>query len=169
MIELQDNEVVPFKIPAITIGAIGANIAIIPVQIFIWIRLPKSKTSDTQFRKRFIWFMLFRITAILFILLYNRSAQFFDKFQSWFQLALVFVLLGIRYVFTICLSKIVDKACGDNVFSARFVVSCGVGCIHALFLMLMVGSKAGMYATFVYAFLDVILIIRLFFKIIRTD
>ena len=80
---LQDNEVVPFKFSAITIGAIGTNIAIIPVQVFIWIRLPKSKTSDTQFRKRFIWFMIFRITAVVFILLYNRSAQFFDKFQSW--------------------------------------------------------------------------------------
>ena len=165
---LQDSEVVPFKVPAFTIGAIGTNIAILPVQVFIWIRLPKSKTSDTQFRKRFIWFMLFRITSIIFILLYNRSAQFFDKFQSWYQAALVFVLLGIRYVFTICWSKIVDKACGDNGFSARFVVSCGVGCIHALFLMLMVGSKKGIYATFVYAFVDVTLIIRLFFKISNT-
>ena len=69
---------------------------------------------------------------------------------------------------TKCLSKIVEKAKEDNSLSAGFAVSCKVGCVHALFLMLVIGSKATLTSTIIYAILDIGLIIIIVFKIIKN-
>ena len=62
----------------------------------------------------------------------------------------------------------VEKATKDNTFSAGFVVSCRVGCVHSLFLMLVIGSKATLATTIIYAILDIGLLIRISFKIIKN-
>ena len=66
-----------------------------------------------------------------------------------------------------CLGKIVDKAKKDDIPSAGFAVSCLVGCLHSLCLMLVIGSKATLATTIIYAILDIGLIIRMVFKIIK--
>ena len=50
--------------------------------------------------------------------------------------------------------------------SASFDVSCSVGCYHALYLMIIIGSKARFETTIVYAFVDTLLIMRSFSKIV---
>ena len=164
---LRDNEHIPLEIPDFVIGGIAANISTFSVQLFIWIRLPKSKTSDIQFRKCFVWFILYRIIMIVFVQLYNQSALLFDKVIKHFQPVLALLLLGMRYVMTKCWSKMVEKATKENTFSAGFVVSCRVGCIHSLFLMLVIGSKATLATTIIYAIFDIGLLIRIVFKIIK--
>ena len=50
--------------------------------------------------------------------------------------------------------------------SVSFEVSCRVGCYHALYLMIIIGSKARFETTIVYAFVDTLLIMRSFSKIV---
>ena len=165
---LRDNEHIPPEMSDFAIGGIAANTGIFSVQLFIWIRLPKSKTSDTRFRKRFLWFILYRFIQIVFVQLYNQSALLFDKVRNHFQPVLVLLLLGMRYIMTKCWGKTVEKAKEDKNLSAGLAVSCRVGCVHAMFLMLVIGSKATLATTIIYAILDIGLIIIMFFKIIKN-
>ena len=157
---LRENKFI--ELPTGPNGAIAANFAVFSVQFFIWMRQPKSKRSDVQFRKRFIWFILFRIVAIVLVTLYGQVTSLFDIVKSMFQLPLAFVLLAMRYVMAKCWNKMVERARGDNVSSAGFAVSSRVGCVHALFLMLVIGSKARWETTIIYALLDTALIVKLF-------
>ena len=57
-----------------------------------------------------------------------------------------------------------EKAKGDNEASASFSVACGIGCNHAFYMMIIIGSKAGWEFTIVYFIIDTLLILRLFCK-----
>ena len=50
--------------------------------------------------------------------------------------------------------------------TASFDVSSRMGCYHALYLMIIIGSKARFETTIVYAFVDTLLIMRSFSKIV---
>ena len=44
------------------------------------------------------------------------------------------------------------------------VMACGVGCYHAMYLMMFIGSRARMETTMVYLVIDTFLIFLLFYK-----
>ena len=97
-----------------------------------------------------------------------QSARLFDKVRNHFQPVLVLLLLGMRYIMTKCWGKMVEKAKEPKNLSAGLAVSCRVGCVHAMFLMLVIGSKATLATTIIYAILDIGLIIIMFFGIIKN-
>ena len=170
---LQTNEITPIRFPTQVNSAIAANFSTFSMQFFIWLHHPKPERTDPVFLKRFFWFILSRFVVIGFTQAYFQSHQLYDKFNNeilpqWLQPILVFLLVGMRYAMSLCVGKITAKASGDNSLSARFAVSSCVGCAHALFLMLIVGSKATMETTIAVGAIDTVLLIRLFWKTIKT-
>ena len=144
---LQANEITRIRFPTQVNSAIAANFSTFSIQFFIWLHHPKPERMDPAFLKRFFWFILSRFVVIGFTQAYFQSHQLYDKFDNeiwpqWLQPVLVLLLVGMRYAMSLCVGKITAKASGDNSLSARFAVSSSVGCAHALFLMLLVGSKA---------------------------
>ena len=69
---------------------------------------------------------------------------------------------------TKCIGTIAEKAKGENASSAKFVVSCRVGCVHALFLMLVVGSKANIVTTITLYIFDTVLLARLWYQTVKS-
>ena len=128
---------------------------------------PKPERFDPKFLKRFLWFMFFRMMQIAFVQAYYQSIQLYDTFNNWIQPLLVFLLLGTRYVMTKCVGKIVEKAKGDDVNAAKFLVNCRVGCVHALFVMLVVGSKANIVTTSTLILFDTVLLARLWYQTVK--
>ena len=132
----------------------------------LWFQHPKSQRSDPSFQRRYKWLIAIRTFRALGIQGYAQAARLFDLIINHFQIALAFLLLGIRYMALKLSTKLVEKARGDNMLSANFEVSCRVGCYHALYLMIIIGSKARFETTIVYAFVDTLLIMRSFSKIV---
>ena len=132
--------------------------------IIIWLQHPKSQRSNPNFRRRYRWYLLFKVLCIFFTQGYIQTARLFDKIVTLYQIPLAFMLLGMRYVASKSVKKVTEKARGENESSASFAVDCGVGCMHALFLVLIIGSKSRIETTIVYALIDTLLIIRLFNK-----
>ena len=130
-----------------------------------WFQHPKSQRSDLCFQRRYKWFIAFRISIGMSIQVYVQTARLFDLIVNHFQIALAFLLLGIRYLSLKLHTKIMEKARGDNALTASLDVNCRVGCQHALYLMIIIGSKARIETTIVYTFIDTLLITRSFFKI----
>ena len=147
--------------------AIAVQVATLCYQFSIWMQHPKPERFDPKFLKRFLWFMLYRMIGIVFVQAYYQSTRLYDTFNYWLQPLLVFLLLGTRYAMTKCTGKIAEKARGDNAHSAKFVVSCKVGCVHALFLMLVVGSKANMVTTSTLVLCDTAFLARLWYKTVK--
>ena len=147
--------------------ALAVNAATLSIQFFIWMHHPKPERFDPKFLKRFLWFMFFRMMQIAFVQAYYQSIQLYDTFNNWIQPLLVFLLLGTRYVMTKCVGKIVEKARGDDVNAAKFLVNCRVGCVHALFVMLVVGSKANIVTTSTLILFDTVLLARLWYQTVK--
>ena len=131
-----------------------------------WFQHPKSQRSDLSFQRQYKWLITIKISGAIGIQGYVQVARLFELIINHFQIALAFLLLGIRYISLKLSTKLMEKARGDNMLSASFEASCRVGCYHALYLMIIIGSKARFETTFVYAFVDTLLIMRSFSKIV---
>ena len=147
---------------------LAVNAATLSIQFFIWMYHPKPERFDPKFLKRFLWFMLFRMVQIFFVQAYYQSIRLYDTFNYWLQPLLVFLLLGMRYAMTKCVGKIVEKARGDNANATKFLVNCRVGCVHALFVMLVVGSKANIATTSTLILFDTVLLARLWYQTLKS-
>ena len=157
-----------FSLNALPTQTIAVQAATLCFQLFIWMHHPKPERFDPKFLKRFLWFILYRTIVIIFVQAYNQSIRLYDIFNYWLQPLLVFLLLGTRYAMTKCIGKIAEKAKGGNATSAQFVVSCRVGCVHALFLMLVVGSKANTVTTITLFLFDTVLLARSWYKTLAS-
>ena len=132
----------------------------------LWFQHPKSQRSDPCFQSRYKWFITFRVLNTIGAQVYIQAARLFDSIINHFQIALAFLLLGIRYISLKLSTKLMEKARGDSLLSASFDVSSRVGCYHALYLMIIIGSKARFETTIVYTIVDTLLIVRSFSKIV---
>ena len=75
-----------------------------------------------------------------------------------YQFLFAFVLIGMRYLVTKAHNKVIERARGDDKLTAQVAVACGVGCYHAMYLMMFIGSRARMETTIVYLVIDTFLI-----------
>ena len=170
---LQADAIALIRLPTEVNGAIAANFSFFSIQFLIWLHHPKPERSDPIFLKRFFWFILSRITNVVFTQVYYQSNQLYDKFDNdtwpqWLQPILVLLLLGMRDAMIRIQMKMVEKASGENSMSAKFAVNSSVGCVHALFLMLIVGSKATKETAILYGAIDTVLLLSLFRKTIKS-
>ena len=130
----------------------------------LWFQHPKSQRIDPNFQWRYKWYIFGKVFSALITQVYIQTARLFNWINGPYQIALAFWLLVIRYALLKVANKIMEKARGDNEASARFSVACGIGCNHAFYMMIIIGSKAGWEFTIVYFIIDTLLIFRLFSK-----
>ena len=137
--------------------------------IIFWFQHPKSERLDSGFRRRFMWYILYKLQSnVVFVVFYTQTEGLFERITNHFQIALSFVLIGIRYICKKLMDKTVEKARGNDELSARFAVNATVGSRHALYLIIIIGSKARFETSMVYMFLDTFLILKGFFKTLSS-
>ena len=136
----------------------------ITMYTFLWYQHPNSQRSDRNFQTRYKWYILYQILVALTIQGYIQIAKLFDLIMNLFPFLLAFLLLGMKHLTMKILNKVVEKARGDNELSARFAIGCGIGCNHAFYLMIIIGSKARLETTIIYTLIDTILTLTLFIR-----
>ena len=151
---------------------VGDLIAAIFMQIALyvknWFQHSKPMRSSTEFRKRYRWFIFYKLALVLMNTCFRQASVLFDLIKNMFQPALVFVFIGLNEGITKFLEKAVNKAKGVNEeASARFDVMCNVGCRYSLYIMLIVGYKATMATTITYIVVDTVTVFRLLYKTVK--
>ena len=127
----------------------------------LWFQQPISKRSDKRFGRRFKWFLLYRMMALVIYQLYVLTSLLIEKIDSNMQHILVIVLPIMRFGANWILTKIVDNASGENELREHYTVSCRVACIHALYVSIIVGSKASLFTSCIIWLTDAVLNLRL--------
>ena len=96
--------------------------------IIFWFQHPKSERLDSSFRRRFMWYILYKLQSyVVFVVFYTQTEGLFERITNHFQIALAFVLIGFRYICKKLMDKTVEKARGNDESSARFAVNATVG------------------------------------------
>ena len=132
-----------------------------------WFQHSKSMRLNSQFRRRYGWFIIFKLALVLMNTCFRQASVLFDLIKNMFQPALVFVFIGLKEGITKLLDAAVKRARGENESSARFDVMCNVDCRYALYLMLIVGYKATMATTITYIVVDSVSVFRLLYKTVK--
>ena len=130
----------------------------------VWFQHPKSQRCDPEFQRRYKWFLLYKFNGPILMIGYIQLERIFRKIPNHYQFSFAFVLVGMRYLSTKAHNKVTERARGDNKVTAQVAVACGVGCYHAIYLMMFIGSRARMETTMVYLLIDTLLIFLLFYK-----
>ena len=131
----------------------------------LWLQQPISKRSDKKFKRRFKWFLLYRMAVLITYQIYVKTSEVVEKIHMDYQPILVLLLPAMRFGAHRVLTKIVDNACGENESSEYYTISCRVACIHALYLTIIIGSMASLATSWVIWLTDAALNLRLCLKI----
>ena len=135
----------------------------------LWLQQPISKRSDKKFKRRFKWFLLYRMAILIAYQIYVITSRVVERIHIDYQPILVLLLPAMRFGTHKVLTKIVDNACGENDLPERYTISCRVACIHALYMTIIIGSKASLATSWVLWLTDAALNLRLCIKIMKLN
>lgn len=159
--------VLNFHPPIPCFGIMLRSVAFVVNCTVLWFQHPITLRSDLCFRKRLKSYLVMRVVRQCMFQAYVKSAILFEMVPAKFQFVLAFALPILRYGNSWVQHKIADKAKGSIESANRFAVNCYVACTHALYLSIIIGSKATDITSYLICGIDVILNMKLCYKIVR--
>ena len=130
------------------------------VFMIVWFQQPKSNRSNQQFKNRYKWYVIYRFVGLLIGQIYSLSAVVFENINQEYQPVLALVLPILRHYSVKLLLKIGNKARGENELSAQFSTGCKVASIHALCLVIIIGSTATLATACLICLIDAVISLR---------
>ena len=126
----------------------------------VWFQQPVSNRSDQQFRNRYKWYVIYRFVSLFIGQIYSLSAVVFENIDQEYQPVLALALPVLRHYSVQLLLRIGNKARGENELSAQFATGCRVACIHALCLVIIIGSTATLATACLICLIDAVISLR---------
>ena len=113
--------------------------------LFLWFQLPSSKRSNTEFRKRYLWFTVYQIAWTTAFSMFRILEGVTKIIPDYYQPVMGFVWPIFRFGFAKFLNMIAKNAnCEGNESKTKFAVATRVVAVHSLWIVILAGTSFNM-------------------------
>ena len=145
-----------YNYPMPFIGSISLSTCYATMMISLWFYFPQVWVSNKFFRQRLKAYIFYSLAYIMVQTVYYEAMYTaFSAIPSHFQWVLTFLLPIVKIISEWILTKIAYRASGKANYFAKLCATFAVGCIHSMFLVLVIGYTATDSTSYLVFTLDI--------------